>query len=260
MPTSFTNCLRTHANRFFQAICISYQRGTSLHWLQLVMLQSLFHWYFWCIRNLAILQISLYATVLLWSSHFYSTATQILGWPVMAHFRYFYSAAVQTPLRLFNFTDGLVSWVLMGFPRPSLIHVRNSVIPPFFQYPCSRPQLHAVYRHVVIFQCHFFSKLFTVVSSFGSGIIPYLPCKLKTLRSDFYFLLSIVHVVSLVIDKHAGLWYNISMSVGRFTPIQWIYFSLMWIFCTSGCTATLVWSCLSQNWNFVSLFTVVFSS
>ena len=31
MSTSFTDCLQTRVNRSFQAICISYQRGPSLH-------------------------------------------------------------------------------------------------------------------------------------------------------------------------------------------------------------------------------------
>ena len=52
------------------------------------------------------------------------------------------------------------------------------------------------------------SHIFPAVSSFFAVSIQYLPCTLPTLRSDFYYLLSIVHVVSLVIDKHAGLQYN----------------------------------------------------
>ena len=142
MPTSLTDFLQTYVNRSFQAIFIPHQRGPSLHW------------YWCCLRNIAILQMSFYATVLLWDSHFYSTATRILGCPVMAHSRYFYSAAAWTPLQPCNFTDGFISWVLMSFPQLSLFHVPHYVISPYVQYPCSYLQVRAVYRHVVIFQCH----------------------------------------------------------------------------------------------------------
>ena len=144
MPTSFTDCLQTRVNRSFQAICISYQRGPSFRCFKLVTLQSLLHCYWWCLCDLSIFHMVFCATVLLWGSHFYSMATRILGWPVMAHSSYFYSKAARTPLQFCDFMYGLISWVLMGFTQPSLFHVHYYGIPPFIQSPCYHPQLRAV--------------------------------------------------------------------------------------------------------------------
>ena len=139
MPTSFTDCLWTRVNRSLQAIYISYQRGTSLLSLQLLTLQSLCQFSWWCLCNLAIFQMGFCATVLLWASHFYSTTTRIIGCPVMAHSRYFYSIAARTPLQFCDFMFGLISWVLMGFTQPSLFWHTT-----IFQSPCYHPQLRTV--------------------------------------------------------------------------------------------------------------------
>ena len=57
---------------------------------------------------------------------------------------------------------------------------------------------------------------------------------------DLCYLLSIVHVVYLVIEKHVGLQYTLSMSVVRFTLIQWLelfyYVKVLhlWVHCHLG--------------------------
>ena len=90
------------------------------------------YWSCQCLWNLAIFQMGFYATVLLRASQFYSTATRILVWPVMAHSSYFYSVDVWTPLRPSHFIYGLIFWVLRELPQPSLFRVYHYCIPPFF--------------------------------------------------------------------------------------------------------------------------------